>query len=125
MSDNVRDLPRCQGFKSNGTPCERIVGVSQKYCYSHDESRAAERSRNASKAARSKVGELTEVKTRLRELADSVLSGEVDRANAAVAGQLLGTYLKAVATELKVKEQQEIEERLEALEELQKRAAYR
>jgi len=125
MSDNVRDLPRCQGFKGDGTPCERIVGVSQKYCYSHDESRAAERKANASKAAKAKISELTEVKQRLRELADSVLSGEVDRANGSVASQILATWLKAVAIELKVTEQRELTERLEALEELQQRAAYR
>jgi hypothetical protein len=46
-----------------------------------------------------------------------VLEGRQDRGNAAVAGQLLNTYLRAVAVELKAREQLELVERLEALEE--------
>jgi hypothetical protein len=47
-----------------------------------------------------------------------VIAGDVDRANAAVAGQLLNTYIRAVSVELKVREQQELIERLEELETL-------
>jgi len=118
MDDKVTKLPRCQALKSDGTSCERIVGASQKYCYSHDKSRATERKVNASKAARSKAGELGEVKAKLKQLAEDVLAGDVDRADASVVSQLLGVYLRAVATELKVKEQQEILERVEELEAL-------
>lgn len=46
-----------------------------------------------------------------------MLAGETDRGDAAVAGQILGTYLRAVGVELKVKEQQDLIERLEQLEE--------
>jgi len=41
----------------------------------------------------------------------------VDRSDAAVVGQLLNTYIRAVSVELKVREQLEILERLEMLEE--------
>jgi hypothetical protein len=47
-----------------------------------------------------------------------VLEGRVDRGDAAVAGQLLGTVIRAIGTELKVREQTELIERLEQLEEL-------
>jgi hypothetical protein len=57
------------------------------------------------------------VKRRLRELADSVMDGETDRGDAAVAGQLLGTYIRAVSLEVKLKEVLELEERIAALEE--------
>jgi len=47
-----------------------------------------------------------------------VLAGETERADAAVAGQLLNTIIRAVGVELKVKEQKELIERLEELERL-------
>jgi hypothetical protein len=46
-----------------------------------------------------------------------VLAGEVDKGVAAVASQILNVYLRAVSVELKAKEQLELVERLEALEE--------
>jgi hypothetical protein len=62
--------------------------------------------------------ELVDVKRRLRELADDVIAGSVDRADAAVAGQLLGTFVRAVSAEIKLKEVLELEERLGRLEAL-------
>jgi hypothetical protein len=110
-------VPRCQGSKPDGSPCERIVGASQEYCYAHDPGRQEERRRNAARAGRSKPSkELSEVKRRLRELAEDVISGRIDRADAAVAGQLYGTFIRAVGVELKVKEVLELEERIEQLE---------
>lgn len=47
-----------------------------------------------------------------------MLAGETERADAAVAGQLLNTIIRAVGVELKVKEQKELIERLEELERL-------
>jgi hypothetical protein len=65
------------------------------------------------------------VKRKLRELADEVISGRADRANAAVAGQLLGTFLHAVSVELAVKEQEKLEGRIDALEQMQPKAGAR
>ena len=111
-------MARCSGFKPDGTPCERIVSVSQTHCYAHDPARSEERRRNASRAGRSKPSkELSEVKGRLRELAEGVIEGRVDRGNAAVAGQLLGTFIRASTAEIKIKEVMELEERIAALEE--------
>jgi hypothetical protein len=73
-------MPRCTATKDDGTACERIVSASQKFCFAHDPATAAQRSRNASKAARSKGSrELVAVKTQLRELADGVLAGDVEQ----------------------------------------------
>jgi hypothetical protein len=49
--------------------------------------------------------EIVSIRGRLSSLADDVLAGRVDRADAAVVGQLLGTVVRAIATELKIKEQ--------------------
>ena len=76
-----------------------------------------ERRRNASKAARSRPSrDLANVKAQLQEMADKVLSSELDRSDAAVAGQLLNIKLRCLETERKVLETVELEERLAALE---------
>jgi hypothetical protein len=62
------------------------------------------------------VAEVHNVKDRLSGLADKVLSGEVDRADAAVVSQVLNVYLRAVSVELKAREQLELTERFEELE---------
>jgi len=110
---------RCAGIKRDGGRCTTIVKPPQTYCYQHDPARAGERKRNASRAAKSKPSrELAGIKQRLSDLADDVLAGEVDRAVAAVASQVLNVYLRAVSVELKIREQQEITEGLEELETL-------
>ena len=111
-------MVRCAGVKRDGGRCTVIVNGSQNYCYQHDPKRAEERRRNASRAARGKPNrELLGIKQRLSGLADAVLTGGVDRGVAAAASQILNVYLRAVSVELKAREQLELTERLEALEE--------
>ncbi len=118
-------MPRCSHTYEDSSQCRRIVSAEQMYCYSHDPSRASERRRNAARGGKAKAsGELGRVKARLQALADMVEEGQMDRADAAVISQIWGTYLRAVSAELKVREQLEITERLEMLEEsLQANAA--
>ncbi len=111
-------MARCAGTKQDGGQCTVIVNGSQTHCYQHDPKRAEERRRNASRAAKSKPSrELVGIKARLSDLADDVLTGKVDRGVAGVASQILNVYLRAVSVELKAREQLELTERLEALEE--------
>jgi hypothetical protein len=82
-----------------------------------DPTNAERRRRGQSRGGRSKPGrEVVAIRARLSDLADDVLAGRVDRADAAVAGQLLGTVIRAVGMELKVQEQLDFERRLEELE---------
>jgi len=109
---------RCAGTKRDNSSCTATVEPPQRFCWWHDPDNADKRRRAASKAGKSKPSrELVSIKTRLSDLADDVLAGAVDRGDAAVAGQLLNTYLRAVSVELKAREQLELIERLEALEE--------
>ena len=111
-------MARCSHTYADSSQCRRIVSAEQRYCYSHDPARAAERRRNAARGGKAKAsGELVGIKQRLSDLADDVLADKVDKGVAAVAGQLLNTYIRAVSVELKAKEQLELTERLEALEE--------
>ncbi len=96
------------------------MGVSPgaQWCYNHAPACQAERRRNAARGGKARPrGELAAIKGRLSDLADDVLEEKVDKGAAAVAGQLLNTYLRAVSVELKAREQLELLERLEALEE--------
>ena len=110
-------MPRCAATKPDGSPCERIVGASQTYCYAHDPVNADKRRRDAARAGRStRTGELKEVKSLLDKLTQQVLSGELGTSLAAVANQLVNTRLRAIELERKWKEVEQLEGRLEAVE---------
>jgi hypothetical protein len=111
-------MARCSHTYADSSQCRRIVSAEQRYCYSHDPARAAERRRNAARGGKAKAsGELVGIKQRLSVLADDVLEEKVDKGVGAVASQILNVYLRAVSTELAVREQMELVERLETLEE--------
>jgi hypothetical protein len=112
-------MPRCAGVKRDGGQCTTIVGPSQTYCYQHDPTRAEVRRRNASQAARARHDpELREIKKLLKDLYAGVLEGQVDRAAAAVANRIANTRLRALEVEHRMREQEELEDRLDELETL-------
>ena len=117
----VGGMARCQGVKADHTPCERIIGASQRFCYSHDPSNADARKRTASKAGKVKTtsAEIREAKQQLRTLADDVIEGRVDKGRASVAAQVLGVLQKWVEQERKIKETDELAKRVQELEEQQ------
>ena len=109
---------RCCGTKRNGEPCSLSANGPDGYCWAHSPGNAEQRRRMASRAGKAKPNrEISEVKRRLSTLADDVLEGSVDKGVAAVASQILNVFLRAVSVELKVREQTELIERLERLEE--------
>lgn len=109
---------KCAGTKRDSSPCTATVEPPHRFCWWHDPANADKRRRAASKAGKSKPSrELAGIKQRLSNLADDVLAGEVDKGVAAVASQVLNVYLRAVSVELKAREQLELVERLESLEE--------
>ncbi len=92
------------------------------WCWSHHPDHEAERRRRASKGGKRggrgrPQAELANIKGRLSDLATDVLEEKVDKGVAAVASQVLNVYLRAFSVELKAREQLELIERLEALEE--------
>ena|SRR5215208_7212853 len=113
-------MPRCAGKKADQSPCERIVGSSQQYCYAHDPAFAEDRKRAASKAARSpakgrSTSEIREVKAQLKALYAAVLEGVVGRQDAAVCTQICNTRLRVIELERKLHEHDEVEEQWEEL----------
>jgi hypothetical protein len=115
-------MPQCAGIKRDGGRCTVVVGPGHTHCYAHDPGRAEERKRNASRGGKSKGNpEIADLKAQLRKLAAGVLSGEVGRSEAAVVNQILNTRARLIELERKIREQEELEARLEALEDVLKR----
>ena len=113
----------CSGITGAGARCRAIAISGSDYCHAHHPDRAEARRRSARKGGQrggrgSPLGDVARIQARLEELAEAVLDGQVDRANAAVAGQLLNYAVEALRTGLKVREQEELEGRLEELEDL-------
>lgn len=64
------------------------------------------------------IQELAQLRQETAELRDRLLKGELDPRIAAVAGQLINTDARLIDLTLKAKEQQVLEERMSALEEM-------
>jgi hypothetical protein len=110
---------KCPAITRGGEPCRGLVRPGNDYCPAHDPKRQEARRRAASKAGKSKPGrELVDIKQRLSNLAEDVLEGRVETGIGAVASQIYNVLLRAVSVELKVREQEQIMERIEELEAL-------
>ena len=116
----------CSGIKPDGGRCKAQATRGSQFCIGHDPDQADARRRRASKGGKRggrgrPQAELADIKRRLLELTDAVLDGSQNRADAAVAGQLLNAVIRAVGVELRVREQLDLVERLEELEEIVER----
>jgi hypothetical protein len=110
-------MPRCAGTKRDGGQCTTIVPPPLTHCYQHDPDRAEERRLNASRATRARHDpEIREIKKLLKDLYAGVLEGRMERAAAAVANQVANTRLRAIEVERRIREADELEERLDELE---------
>lgn len=107
----------CRASKANGEPCTLSANGPQGFCWAHDPANREKRRRMASRAARSKPNrEIPAIKALLEDLTERVLSGDLETSRAAVANQLVNTRLRAIEQERKMRELEELAERLEALE---------
>ena len=87
------------------------------YCTSHDPNRKAQRQKIAAKAGRSKpTAELNQIKARIKQLCEDVLEGEVDKSKASVSIQGYGVLKGYLELERRLREAEELEQRIEQLE---------
>jgi hypothetical protein len=115
-------LAKCSGITQAGAACKGIPIDGYQWCYVHHPDRASERRRHGSKGGKRggrgrPVSELARLGARFEELADKVLSGEVERGVGAVVGQLLNGARACVRDGLTAREQEELIGRMEQLEE--------
>jgi hypothetical protein len=115
-------LIKCAGITQAGTACKGIPIDGSQWCYVHHPDYTEERRRHGARGGkrggrgRPSV-ELARLQARFEELAEKVLAGDIERGVGAVAGQLLNGARACVRDGLAAREQEELIERLEALEE--------
>ena len=108
---------QCTAVKRNGEPCTLPANGPQGLCWAHDPANAEKRRKGASRGGKAKANrELPSIKALLEDLTDQVLAGELPTGQAAVANQLINTRLRAIETERKIRETEDLEARIEALE---------
>src|ERR671913_2367327 len=114
-------MARCSGIRADGGRCGAQAIRSSEYCVNHhpdyEDARRRRNSKGGKRGGRGRpVSELARLGARFEELADKVLSGEVERGVGAVAGQLLNGARACVRDTLAAREQEELIARLEELE---------
>jgi len=114
-------MPKCAGITLAGGACKGTPIDGSGWCYVHHPDHAEERRRHGTRGGKRggrgrPTSELARLRDRFESLADDVLSGKILRADGAVAGQLLSGARACVRDGLAAKEQEELIQRLEALE---------
>ena len=110
-------MPQCSGFKRDGSRCTATVNPPQTRCWWHDPTNAERRKRAASRGGKGKAGRaLKELHALLEDLTKRVIEGKLETSRGAVANQLIGTRIRLLEYERRLKEQEELEGRLEELE---------
>jgi hypothetical protein len=117
-------LAKCTAITRGGDRCKGIAIDSSDYCYAHHPDHADDRKRAARKGGKRggrgrPQAELSDIKGLLEDLADRVLVGELPTGPAAVVNQLINTRLRAIEQARKIKETEDLETRIQALEDLQ------
>jgi hypothetical protein len=113
-------MNRCLGTKRDNSPCTVTVEPPQTYCWWHDPANADKRRRAASKGGKGGGSrEIRDLKKRISDVVDAVLEGSQDRGRAAVAIQGFNALRGVLELERKIRELDELEARIAALERTQ------
>jgi hypothetical protein len=121
-------LAKCAAITQAGAACKGIPIDASGYCYAHHPDYTDERRRYGSRGGKRggrgrPQAELHEIKNLLADLTARVLKEEgaapLETGRVAVANQLINTRLRAVEQERKIRETEDLEARIEALERAQ------
>ena len=115
-------MSQCTSITRGGERCKGVAIDSSGLCYAHSPNHANARKRAARKGGQRggrgrPQADLNALKDRLISLGEDVLEGRVDRQGAATAGHLWNVAIGAIRTALKAKEVQELDDKIERLEE--------
>jgi hypothetical protein len=115
-------LSQCTSITRGGERCKGVAIDGSGLCYAHSPNHANARKRAARKGGQRggrgrPQADLNALKDRLISLGEDVLEGRVDRQDAATAGHLWNVAIGAIRTALKAKEAEELEAKVERLEE--------
>ena len=116
-------MAKCAGITQAGTACKGIPIDASQWCYVHHPDNTAERRRHGSRGGKRggrgrPVAELGALRVENASIRQQLLAGALQPGVAAVAIQSINTDIRAVSAALKAREQEELEGRLEELEQL-------
>ena len=114
----------CSGERADGRPCKAQAIADSQWCFNHHPEYELARRRRASKGGKRGgrgrthpgTADLARLQRHFESLADKVLADTVDRAEAAVAIQAWNGARSCVVASVRVRELEELEARLSALE---------
>ena len=110
----------CPETTKYGRPCPNPSQPGKEVCWHHDAENAARRARNARAGGRAVHSphslEIEELKDELKDLIREVKDGKVAPGVAAVITQLANTIIRAMDQDRKVRELDDIEQRLAEIE---------
>lgn len=114
-------MAKCAAITNSGAQCKGIPMDGSEWCYVHHPDTREERRRSGSKGGKRggrgrPLQETKDIKALLEDLTDRVLEGELPTSVVSVANQVINTRLRAIELERKVKETEELEERIQRLE---------
>src|SRR5215213_5547920 len=114
-------MSRCAGIRADGGRCKAEAMPEAEWCWNHPDYEQARR-RRASKGGKRRgrgrpIAELGSLRDENAQIRRRLLEGELLPNVAAVAVQSINTDIRAVGAVLKAREQEELVERLEGLEE--------
>ncbi len=108
---------QCSFIKASGERCRGAATGQHGLCWAHDPVNADRRRRTASKGGRSKANrEVADLKAEIKAVIADVRGGGLDRNDAAVLIQAYRALKDFIALERQVKETEDLERRIEALE---------
>src|SRR5215217_4236844 len=115
-------MAKCAGITRTGATCKGIPIDGSQWCYVHHPDHVDERRRHGARGGKRggrgrPVAELASLRDENADIRRRLLEGELLPNVAAVAVQSINTDIRAVGATLKAREEQELTERLEALEE--------
>ena|SRR5215210_4443280 len=114
-------MGRCAGITAVGDRCKTEAMPEAQWCWNHhpdyDQARRRRASKGGKRGGRGRpIAELGALRDENADIRRRLLEGELAPNVAAVAVQSINTDIRAVGAALKAREQEELVERLEALE---------
>ena len=114
-------MARCAGITAAGSRCKAEAMPEAEWCWNHHPDHEQARRRRASKGGKRggrgrPVTELGALRDENADIRRRLLDGELAPNVAAVAVQSINTDIRAVGAALKAREQEELVERMDALE---------
>jgi len=107
--------------KRDGSQCTVSVNPLQTHCWWHAPENSAKRQKAAARGGKAKASRVgKELHALLEDLTKRVIDGELETSRGAVANQLIGTRIRLFEYERRLKELEELEARLEAVEDVLK-----